>query len=97
VVEPRACPHCKRYGWKAGAVSEVGGVSVARVGEQGGDVAVLEVVEDAVSPKSQASSGRGSGGRVGKRIGISEWPEDSGQCSLCGGLNGLHQKGCKGC
>jgi hypothetical protein len=98
----------KNGGWTSATVKEPkrqkgkqdaaanSGVSIERMAEQCGGAAVLEIVEDAVSPKSQASSGRGSGGHGGKRIGISEWPEDKGQCSLCGGLNGLHQKGCKG-
>ena len=85
----------KRQKGKQDAAAAHGGVPIARIAEQGGGVAVLEIVEDAVKPKSQASSGGGSGG-CGKRIGISEGPEDSGQCPLCGGLNGLHQKGCKG-
>ena len=62
-----------------------------------GGVGVLEIEEPVVRMKAQAASGTGNGGAGGgKRVETGEEPDQGGGCPLCGALNGLHMKGCKG-
>lgn len=67
-----------------------------QVEAQSGGVGVLDVEEPVVRPKAQAASGRVGGSGGGKRVATGEEPDGGRGCVLCGGLNGVHQKGCKG-
>jgi hypothetical protein len=71
-----------------------GGCMAVQKSSQVGGEGVLDVEEPVVRPKAQAASGQGNDG--GRRRVVATGEDDGRGCPLCGGLNGLHQKGCKG-
>jgi len=73
-----------------------GGCMAVQKSAESGGVGVLDIEEPVVRPVAYASSGRVGGSGGGNRVATGEEPDRGGGCLLCGGLNGLHQKGCKG-